>query len=698
VSAAESARREWGALGLILIAAVWLQRDVLQSHFFADDFLFLDAVRGRGLFAAVFSRDPLANYLRPISRQLYFWVMSRLGNESPLPFYAANLALLLSSLVLVQRIARRFLGAFGATAACALLALHYAGDVPLRWASGSQDLLALNFALAALLLHINGRRWIAAAAYLLGLLSKETVLLTPLIAAALDAALEPASRTREHTTPRPQLADRVRTLAPMLIAAAAWAILWLATRSTRTSAGAVPHLEPGYVPAAFFHFVQSVFGLEWGAIGMSVGWKLPSLVATALALGGLALVGAPGLKRAAGGTRPSPRAALLAGAAWALCGLVPIAAVAPMWSAYYYLFALGAAALMIGASLIVLPRWVSFATVALFATLSARAAAREEFATAPGAWTTQSHVTPFYIERSTRAVAVLLEDLKRLHPTFPHNTTLFFGGVPPNLGWQTADGPLFRWAYHDPSVRSYFIADFSRERAARGPCFYFDLPGGHLGELWAGESPLRDITFTMLLEDHLQQAHDAMALWVEDPHAVKLDHYLMAWLDYALGATDSARVELARMGLAIKQGPTLDVTATYRSLAAGADTTHVIQQLMAGLERSPFDASGHALLADLLLTQDVESQGGVIEAFAARTLAPSQPLAWRRWAMIQLIKKRHRQAAATLDRYFLLGGVQAANDTEALEWRNQLRQILPGGKRAQEGLKLDLSNPKAAPR
>ena len=682
-----SPAREWLALALVIAAAAWLRHDVLQARFFADDFLFLDSVRGRGLFQTVFSRDPLANYLRPISRQLWFWVMARVANESPVPFYAANLALLLGSLVLLQRIARKFVGALGATVACALLALHYSADVPLHWASGSQDLLALDFALGALLLHLSGRRALAAITYLCGLLSKETVALTPVIAFALEAGLPPV----DPKAARPKLAARARTLIPMLIAAGVWLVLWFATRSLRTSSDSTPHVEPGFVLAAAAHYLQTLFGLEWGAVGMADGWKVPPIVPTLLVLGAIALAAA-GSATARRGTR----GALLGGAAWALCGLVPIATVAPIWSAYFYLFAVCGGAIAIGA-LLSGSRLRAVVAALLFSALLARAGAREEFATAPGAWNWQSHVTRFYIERATRAVAGMLDQLRAMHPTLARNTTLFFGGVPPNLGWQTADGPLFRWAYHDPTIRSYFIADFTRERAARGPSFYFDLAGGKIKELWAGRSPLRDLMFGMLIEDRLDPAHDALSLWVEDPKATVLDRYTLAWIDYARGRVDSARAELARIGFTATPGHTPDLQSAYDALQGRADTTRVIRYLTSELQKSPFNAGAHALLADVLLSRDLESPPGQVEAFAARSLAPQAASTWRRWAIVQLAEKRHRQAAASLDRYFQLGGVDASADSQAVSWRKTLRDVLPGGSLAQQGLRTDLSKMPAPP-
>ena len=719
-----SPAREWSALALVLAAAAWLQHAALRSPFFADDFLFLDQVRGRGLFEVLRSPDPIGNFLRPVSRQIHFWWFARLGHETPGPFHAANLALFLVALVLLYRIARHAAGVFAATLTVSLVALHYSVDVPLRWASGSQDLLALTLALAAILLHLDGRRIAAAVSYGLALLCKETVLLAPLVALVLEpvsasAAIRVAphrgpERTARRGSPRPAgapagradagifrvLGQRLSHLAPMLVALAIWAMLWLATRSMRPAAAATLSADPRLVPAALAHFFQTLAGLEWGTEGWMSGWKAPPWGPTLLAAAAVWI--SHGDKTAASSRGDPPRSrhripGLEPGVLWAFCGLLPVAAVAPIWSAYYYLFALCGAALAIGALCARAPerlaRIVPFAAIVLAATLSARASAREEFAMAPGAWTTQSHVTRFYVERSTRLVAGLLDQLRRAHPKFPPRSTLFFGGVPANLGWQVGDGPLIRWAYRDSSLRSYFIADFSRAHAERGPTYFFDVVGGRLTELWAGRSPYEELALNLLLDDRLAGSRDALAFQLASRQAEPHDRYLMVWLNLANGDQGSAMRRLAELGMSTDMNPVPEARAILETFNQHGDTLRATTQIREGLRHHPFDPGAHALLADLLLAARLESSEGIIEAFAARVLAPDRPSMWRRWAQLQLLTMRYRQASASLDRYFELAGAEARDDTEAVRWRDELRRARPGGELAQKSLRMDLRAP-----
>ena len=670
VGIATAARTEWGAVALVLAAAAWLQRGALSFGFFADDFLFLDQVRERTLIAALLSRDPLGNFLRPLSRQAHFWLASRIAGESPVPFHLANLLYFLVALVLFQRIARRWIGPAAAVVAMAILSLSYTADVPMLWASGSQDLMALTLALAALLLHQRGNRAWAALAYGLALLCKETVLLTPLVAWLIDSE---ASRTR-----------RLRNLLPMAIAAVLWVGVWVATASLRPAAATTLHADLGLVPAALLHLVQCAFAFEWGAVGLSEAWSWPSLAPLAALIAAVlwtSSLAAP--PRSSGDSR---RAALLAGLGWAACGALPVAAVAPIWSAYYYLFAICGVALALGAALVRGSRIVQVAMLVFLAALNARASSRREFATAPGAWTTQSHVTRFYLERSERIRSQLLSDLRRERPTLPRNSTLFFASVPSNIGWQAGDGPLVRWAYRDTSLKSYFLNQFSYTRAQRGPVFFFNISDEHLVEMWKDESPYGALALNMILDDHPESARDAMRMLDEGKGLGRFERYMTVWLEVDAGRTDSARAQLLHLDNGVEAGPAPEVAQALRMVQARGDTLQAIALISEGLRHHPFDPAAHGLMSDLLLIRHLLLPTAQIEAYAARVLAPDVPWSWRRWAEVQLATQRSRQGAFSLDRYFQLAGSEGDSDTEAHYWRDQLQRVLPGGDLAQQSL------------
>src|SRR5262249_24784211 len=157
---------------------------------------------------------------------------------------------------------------------------------------------------------------------------------------------------------------------------------------------------------------------------------------------------------------------------------LPVAAVARVWSAYYFLFALGGVALALG-SLAALKRWgaaTGIAVVLVTGLASPQARGLEEFATAPSAWSGQSHVNRFYLERGMRAIARGLRDLRRQVPKPAPRTTFIFAGLPSFSSLQVADGPLVRCVYRDSSLRGWYLSELTRERLARGPyrVFFYD--------------------------------------------------------------------------------------------------------------------------------------------------------------------------------------------------------------------------------
>lgn len=237
------------ALLLVLGAAVWQHAGMLRYPFFADDYLFLDQLRGRGFLSAWTVHDPLRNYWRPLSRQVYFGFVGLLG-ESPLVAHILNLTLFLGILVLLYLLVRRLVSTRAAIVATALVALHEVADVPVLWASGSQDLLAVAGALGALYLSAIGRvRW-AVVPFLAALLSKETVVVTPVIALWM------------LRQPKESWASSARRVVPLIVATVVWMPVWIVMMVGGYHQGLT--FGPGSLPAAIAHLPQSFFGVQWG--------------------------------------------------------------------------------------------------------------------------------------------------------------------------------------------------------------------------------------------------------------------------------------------------------------------------------------------------------------------------------------------------------------------------------------------------
>lgn len=177
---------------------------------------------------------PSRGFYRPLV-VLSFAVDWQLWGGAPLGFHLTNLLLHLCAVVFVFLLARRW----GAEAVAAAAAAALFGVLPrlseaVAWISGRTDLLAVVFVLLALVLHgfENRRRWLAAFALFLGLLSKE-VAAAGLIALAL---LE----WRDAKAAGEQLKGAVLRLLPLAAAGGGYAIL----RILATFSAAAPSLAP----------------------------------------------------------------------------------------------------------------------------------------------------------------------------------------------------------------------------------------------------------------------------------------------------------------------------------------------------------------------------------------------------------------------------------------------------------------------
>jgi len=705
------------AVAALAIAAVVTHARSLGAPFFADDWLFLDQVRFRSLARVLASPDPIGNYFRPLGRQVWFWTIARLGGESPFVFHLANLLCLVGAVILLAVLARRVAGPLAGIVAASFLALHYAADVPVLWVSGSQELLSLVLALAALVLHQRERRVAAAGVYFAALLAKEVVVLLPLVAIALDGAGGAWPGTRPWRV-------RLRRAWPLAVALVAWLAL-AAVMARRGGGGAGLSLTAAGPVAAIVLLVRVALGLEWlaGALPFT-HWTNPGPAALmAVVAAGLAVLSVvpprpkPEVKagkrpakreRAARATTapappPSPLApattpleparGLRAGLLWAFAGALPVAVVARLWSAYYFLFAIAGVGLALGA-LLAMRRtraWVASVIVVVAGLASSQARGLVEFATAPSPWSGQSHVNRFYLERGMRVITRGLEDL---HAQIPHpspRTTFFFAGLPPFASFQVADGPLVRGAYRDSSLRGHYLSELTRERLERGPwaVFFYDMASGRLVDRSKEPSVFVSSALGQMLNGKLdiaQAALDAASLQSEDDYTRK---YLSALVCWGLGDTVRAKEWFAKVPQGLGRHGGDAIVAARRQLVA-LDTVSALHTLRAALASNVLDADLHGALAQVLLTRPEGESEGEVEAFAARVLDPTSPEAWRRFAIVLAKENRQRESIAAIDRYLALRPRAAVDDPDIVRMRAIEVRMLPGGDLAQRSMKAEL--------
>ncbi len=194
------------ALALVTIA---VQRHTLHAFFALDDLVMFQQASGIRPW-------PLTPW-RWLSGWAWFQAVVPMWGHEPFPYHAASLALHVTNVVLLHRLARRFgasqVAAFIGAACFGVWRLHFPA---LLAATSIGELLSLTFLLAALLLAAPGPRMaLAALAIALAVSAKESVMLVPLAALLVGDAREPASQ-------------RVRMLAPVVLTGLALGAAFLA--------------------------------------------------------------------------------------------------------------------------------------------------------------------------------------------------------------------------------------------------------------------------------------------------------------------------------------------------------------------------------------------------------------------------------------------------------------------------------------
>jgi len=443
--------------------------------------------------------------------------------------------------------------------------------------------------------------------------------------------------------------------------------------------------------AVIAHLVQVTVGIEWRgafeAVGRATPPWLPLIVAVIAVLGARretarAQAAAPAVEA----PRPAWSPAAI-GAVWMVAAVVPLFAVASTWSAYYYLFALCGVGLAIGALVARAPRAIAAAVVVALALGSASGRNSLEFTSGRGAWTFQSRINRRYLERGSILVARYLDDMKRMHPTVPHRSTIFFANIPGYVAWQAADGPLVRWAYRDTSLRSYYLSDFSLAPTKRGPVFFFYAHGDSLLPYPATGRELRGMAVNILLNERIQAARDLL-MWLSEREPDARDiNYFRAWVEWGMGDTLASMESLRRAHIALDRDASADV-ATAMKLAVQGDSLGAASTLAYAIEHHGLDGNLHGMVSDVQVQRDPGSAQGRIEAWAARALAPQNPMNWVRWGVLQAYDGRHTQAIRTFEHALAMGGLDPERAAGVRQVLEQLHRLVPGGELVQKALQL----------
>ncbi len=525
----------WAAALLLFLALAALYRDTLPIGFLNDDHVFLEQVRQRDLAAAILAPDPLSNYYRPVSRQLYFFLIQGAADGRPMIFHLVNFALFLAGLALLGDLLSAFTSPAGVMVGVTYFALLHGQRALLLWISCAQDLLALVGTLAALALYRRGRLGWATFAYGAAAFSKESALPLP----ALLLLWERWERRRSWS-------ESARPVAGMALVALAWCLFFLAWRASHPGAGNWLTFGVSETLASYVHMAQSFLFLEHPLRALErLFQRGPSWLALApLSLVALWLPGRPPAAQ-----NPRRPAGLRFAAAWCLLFGIPLALVCRTWSAYYYTLAAAGAALAVAVLAARMERgtWIALAAGLLW--LHAGAGSARAFAVVDRPWVWTSHLTPYYFERAARYVRRLSGEMRRILPAPPPHSRLFFATLPSFAGFQMGNGALLRTLYRDSTLRSYFYSQFSESTAAHWPCDFFYWDGLAMKRLYpSARGRFTQVGGDLLLMDHPAGARHALHRALAGGEEPREARYWLGWALLMAGERDVAEEAWRSMG------------------------------------------------------------------------------------------------------------------------------------------------------
>ncbi len=594
---------------------VALYAGALATGFLNDDYLFLeDAARGPWAPAA----GGLANYFRPLSRQVWFGLLGPPLGPNPLAFHLAGLALFLLGAWLLYDLLRAFAPRAGALAGLVYFAVLPFQRVNLMWISCCQDLLALAGTLGTLALFRRGRDRLALLAFLAAVLSKESAL-------PLPALLFLWAWRIERRTARAAL----RRVAPFALPVVLWVLGEAALRAGSPAAASL-RFDPGALAAALAHAAQSLVGLE-NPTGLLAGFRSAAPSVAALAAFGALALWFPGARRAEQDAPGTPHPALF-GLAWIAAFAVPVWPVAHGWSAYFYTPAAVGAAVLVATFASRLSPWAYAGGLAILLWWNAIVSAVPAFSVADDAWTWTSHLTAHYFQRGAALSGRLRAALHRIEPHPARDTRFFFATLPSYAGFQMGNGALIRVTYGDPSLRSYFYSGFSDTTADRAPCVFLFWNGADFERLSdETHDPFFQVGTDLLLLDRYAGASFAFERALDAGGLREDNLYWSGWALLWQGRRDAAEAAWKAFGAA---DDTLLYARGMREAAtalASGDSTAARRRLFEALRAGIGRPEVHAALAELLRRRNAKF--GLLETKVTAWLAPEDPGA--RVALVQ---------------------------------------------------------------
>lgn len=626
----------WPALVLAVVGLAALYADALRTGFLCDDHLFLEQARTEPWLRSLTHLGALGNYYRPLSRQLFFEILTPVAAYRPLVFHVANAALFATSIVLLLDLLVGFAPLVGAVAGALYFALLPLQGVNLIWISCSQDLLALTLGLAAFACFRRGRDAWGCLAWLGALASKETAFPLPLAMAAW-LALRPAAMRDSFTAIG-------RRLLPFALTGAAW-LAWSAVVRARDHAVGGLRFTLEALAATWVHATQSLIGLDQPVDFMrGLMEHGPSLVALAsfVAL-------APWIarwRRDPGTTAQDAwrtRNTVLFGLAWIAMFALPAGPVVHTWSSYYYTLSAVGAAILVALVCRSLDGWSWAFLVAALLWIHAAVAAAPVRSISDRTWGWTTHLNVSYFRRAADLSERLASGLHRSEPKPPPGTRFFFATLPPNAAFQMGNGALIRELYRDPTLASYFYSQFSESTAADRPCRFLYWDGVAFEPLYRGSaSPWFQVGADLFLFGHPAGAAHAFRRGLVEGEGREDHLYWLGWAEFLTGDRPRAEASWRSFGA-------VDDTARYhRTLMRASnallarDTTLSRRLLFEAIHAGIGRPEAHAALGRLLESRQLKY--GLMELQVASFLDPRDFLS-RRHLIAGLVEVRLDEAA-----------------------------------------------------
>lgn len=570
----------WSAPLVALAGLGALYADALRTGFLNDDHLFLEQAR-QPFLPSLAHLGALGNYYRPLSRQIYFALLTPLAGHAPLAFHLVNAALFAVSLALLLDVLIVLVPWPGALAGALYFALIPFQRVNLIWVSCSQDLLALALSLGGLALFRRGRDGWACAAYLGAIASKEVAFPLPAALALWLALGLPAGGTARDPVAARGGRSIAHRLAPFVAIGIAWLVLELVVRARDHAFDrAGIHVTPEWFAAAVVHGIQSLIGLDHPSgflrgLAENSQALVPLILLAALALW---IGGAAGRASTA-----TPRTIVSFAAGWTVLFSLPAAPVAHTWSAYYYTLAAVGGAILVGLACRRIDRWGWVLLTAALLWWHAGIGHTRAFAVVNRPWGWTSHLMASYFERGAALNDSLGLELERIAPRPAHGTRFFFATLPPWAGFQMGNGAAIRERYRDPTLASYFYSQFSDSTAGDHPCRFLYWDGVAFRELYRGsDAPWFQVGSDLMLFGEPAGAAHAFRRGLAEGEG-RTDHlYWLGWAELERGRRPAAEAAWKAFGA-------MDDTAAYHRHLAEASAAVVARDTVTARRRL-FDA------------------------------------------------------------------------------------------------------------